>query len=434
MTVTEVGAVRSPDVGSSQPVEDLPRAEAIFATQVAWTLALTHERGGDVWHAGDLQAARWPDGGATMLSAGPLSGADLDATLAWFREEPPADGILFWAARDADGAALVARGCDPSFRPHWMWRDLRREIPSTEGASSRIAVRPARMDDRAALSRAIGLPYAHPEATSAILQMMEQAPAAPSAWLLIAETSTGQRRGARQIVGQAALYVPPGDDRAAGLFDVGVVPDARRQGVGAALVRAACAIATSHRAIGIGLNATPDGERLYRRLGFVSAGYGHTWLLPAERLPATARSDTIGFAEALASGDLVALEEHGSNLQAPLLNGDSPLAFAARFGRVESARWLLARGAAPEIIPLWTLGLRAAAQAAMGDAGLREARIGPDRATPLHEAVRRNDPELVRALVAAGAERSATDATWHATPAGWARALGHDSLLAVLAS
>lgn len=424
----------SPDAGSGQPVADRDRAAAIFATQATWIVALTHERGGQVWQAGDVRAARWPDGGAVLLPDGSLPATDLDAVLAWFREEPPAEGILFWAMQDSDGAALAARGCEPSFRPHWMWRDLGSEVQDTEGATPGILVRPAGMSDRAALASADGLPYAHPEATSAILQMTAHPPAAPSAWLLIAETARGERWRPRRIVGQAALYLPQNAVPVAGLFDVGVVPGVRRQGVGAALVRVACALASSRGAIGIGLNATPEGERLYRRLGFVSAGHGQTWLLPAERLPATERRAPIVFAEAIAAGDSAVMRAHASDARTPLLNGDTPLAFAARFSQVASARWLLAHGASPEIVPLWALGLRAEALAAMADARLRDARSGPDRATPLHEAVRRNDPDLVRALVAAGADRSATDATWHATPAGWARALGHDHLLALLSS
>lgn len=416
--------------------DDRYRAQAVYATQAAWIMALTHERGGEVWRAGELRAARWPDGGAILLPDHSLERADLDAALAWFREEPPADGILVWAAHDGAVAPLAARGCDPSFRPHWMWRDLERPGGERDKVPPSCVVRPAAMSDRSALARATGLPYAHPEVTAAVLQMMEQAPAAQSAWLIIAESVGEERRQRRTIVGQAALYLPRDGARFAGLFDVGVVPDARRQGVGEALVRYACAVAREHGAAAIGLNATPEGERLYQRLGFDSAGLGQTWVLPAERLPATARRAMIAFAEALAAGDLTGLSHAAAGVSIPLslLNGDSPLAYAARVGQLVSARWLLERGVTPEILPLWTLGLRDEARAAMEDAALREARLGVERATPLHEAVRRNDEGLVCALISAGADRAATDSTWHATPAGWARALGRNHLLPLLGS
>lgn len=414
---------------------DRDRAAAIFANQTAWIMELAQARGGDVWRSGALRVARWPDGGAVLLSPGaPLAGANLDAALAWFRAASPAEGILFWAMDDCDGTALLARGCDPAFRPHWMWRDLGDVAPCGASGVAGVTIRVATMADRAAIAGASSVPYAHPEGTTAILQMAERPPAARSAWLLIADYAEGDRLGRRRVIGRAALFLPANGFRVAGIFDVGVAQDARRQGVGQALVRAACIIARDHGAVVAGLNATPEGERLYRRLGFVSAGYGQTWLLPAERLPATAQTATIAFAEALAAGDLVAVDRAAGDdlLRAPLLNGDSPLAFAARAGQKKVGRWLLARGVAPEIVPLWALGLRDDALVAMRDPVRREARIGPTFGTPLHEAVRRNDPELVHALVAAGADRSATDATWHSTAAGWARALGHDDLLPLL--
>lgn len=396
-------------------------------------MTLTRARGGAISRAGALRTARWLDGGAVLLPDCPVSGADLDAALGWFRAEPPAEGVLFWSAGERDAAPLLARGCEPSFRPHWMWRDLtpddRHDGPEIAG----LVIRVAGMSDRSAIAAAVGLPYAHPEVTTAILQMAEDPPAARSTWLLIAGIA-GRGRQLARLVGQTALHLPAGGQQLAGIFDVGVVPAARGHGVGEALIRTACAVARNHGARAVGLNATPDGERLYRRLGFVSAGTGQTWVLAADRLPATARLPTIAFAEALATGapDAVARLATPDLLRAPLLNGDSPLAFAARCGQPAIGRWLLARGAVPEILPLWALGLRDEARTAMAEAGLREARLGADRATPLHEAVRRNDPALVRALIAAGADASATDATWHSTPAGWARALGHDDLLPLL--
>lgn len=399
-------------------------------------MTLARARGGDSWRTAKLRAARWPDGGAVLLpDDAPPTGALLDAMLAWFRAEPPAEGILCWAAQERDGAALLARGCDPSFRPHWMWRQLAGVPPGSTPAAADLSIRVADMNDRAAITGTPGLPYAHPEATTAILQMMERSPEARSTWLLVAERGGRDRRVGREVIGQAVLYLPDDGSRLAGIFDVGVVPAARRQGVGLALMHTVCAIARDRGATAAGLNATPAGGRLYRRLGFASCGYGQTWLLPADRLPGTVQTATIAFAEALAAGDLVAANHAvaSSTASVPLLNGDSPLAFAARFGQQQSGQWLLARGAPSEIVPLWTLGLRDDALAAMRDPGLREARLGPHGGTPLHEAVRRNDPALVQSLIAAGANRTATDATWHSTPAGWARALGHDDLLPLLA-
>ena len=55
------------------------------------------------------------------------------------------------------------------------------------------------------------------------------------------------------------------------LFDVYVAEPFRRQGLGAALTRAAGETVV--------LNATGEGELLYRALGFRSLGRGRTWWL-----------------------------------------------------------------------------------------------------------------------------------------------------------
>ncbi len=54
----------------------------------------------------------------------------------------------------------------------------------------------------------------------------------------------------------------------AGLFDVGVLDEYRRQGVGTALVRHACTYARDHQVQGVTLIATNEGYGVYERLGF----------------------------------------------------------------------------------------------------------------------------------------------------------------------
>jgi GNAT superfamily N-acetyltransferase len=82
---------------------------------------------------------------------------------------------------------------------------------------------------------------------------------------------------ASEAVGHATLNVTTGSLGVAGIYDMGVAEHERRRGIGGALTAAAldlgreagCSIAT--------LNATPEGELLYRRLGFRSVGLAQTW-------------------------------------------------------------------------------------------------------------------------------------------------------------
>ena len=83
-----------------------------------------------------------------------------------------------------------------------------------------------------------------------------------------------------QIVGHAILNVA-GD--CAGLYDMGVLEQARRRGYGLALTLAALARARDEGCTSVTLNATGEGEPVYRRAGFESLGRGMTWWLTPQR-------------------------------------------------------------------------------------------------------------------------------------------------------
>jgi GNAT superfamily N-acetyltransferase len=78
-------------------------------------------------------------------------------------------------------------------------------------------------------------------------------------------------------VGHATVNVTTGRLGVAGIYDMGVAEHERRRGIGRSLTlaalelgrRAGCAMAT--------LNATPEGELLYRQLAFRSVGVAQTW-------------------------------------------------------------------------------------------------------------------------------------------------------------
>ena len=78
-------------------------------------------------------------------------------------------------------------------------------------------------------------------------------------------------------VGHVTVNVTTGRLGVAGIYDMGVAASEQRRGIGSALTaaalevgeRAGCAVAT--------LNATPEGELLYRQLGFRFVGVAQTW-------------------------------------------------------------------------------------------------------------------------------------------------------------
>jgi GNAT superfamily N-acetyltransferase len=82
-----------------------------------------------------------------------------------------------------------------------------------------------------------------------------------------------------EAVGHALVHVTRGPLGVAGLYDMGVLPSERRHGIGRALVARALELARSQRCAVATLNATPEGELLYRHVGFRSVGVAQTWWL-----------------------------------------------------------------------------------------------------------------------------------------------------------
>jgi GNAT superfamily N-acetyltransferase len=80
-------------------------------------------------------------------------------------------------------------------------------------------------------------------------------------------------------VGHALLNVSGGRLGVGGVYDMGVAEDERRRGIGRALTQAALQLAGTQGCAFATLNATPEGELLYRTLGFRPVGVAQTWWL-----------------------------------------------------------------------------------------------------------------------------------------------------------
>jgi ribosomal protein S18 acetylase RimI-like enzyme len=150
-----------------------------------------------------------------------------------------------WAVEPDEelGARLTALGFQDGWQPHWMGIDPSETRDEPAGP----------VEESSECSRE--LPYSHERADD-LLHLVA-------------------REGAT-LVGHTVLNV---DGGAAGLYDMGVLPRARRRGHGRALTLAALARARDLGCANVTLNATAEGELLYRSVGFRSLGLGMTWWL-----------------------------------------------------------------------------------------------------------------------------------------------------------
>jgi ribosomal protein S18 acetylase RimI-like enzyme len=315
----------------------------------------------------------------------PRSAPDPDRLLAAIRAHDCA-GVGYWslAADDRLGVRLVARGFGWGWRPHWMAIDL--------DDQERFAAAP---DRRFEVVVAPGPPYA------------KTLPYAPPDGV---EDPPGVvRLGVRlreKLIGQISINPLGG---VAGIYSMGVAPRVRGRGIATELTQAACRLAIQHGCRHAVLNATDEGERVYRRVGFRSLGWGQTWWYfrrPAPTARETAMTEAIGFGDLEALG---ALAPSGAELKAPLPGDEPPLAFALMTGQVRVAEWILGR--LPALI---------------------DARYGPHDATLLHLAVEHDSTPFAELALAHGADVTARDATFSATALGWAEHFGRDALAARL--
>lgn len=409
---------------------------SMFANQTDW---LIRNVSGTVHPAGWTHPANLSDlsdlsdlvlagsHGVAIVRADPVA---IDAGLDWLGTTGSAD-VLIWSAAENAGADihLLARGCRDSFKPRWMWRTLEHPLPAPR-VEVDIDLTAASERDRDALLLARNVPYVSPKQIGQILDIATDRQQPRRTWMVIAR----QRRRFvdSPVVGVGILHLTSDNgETVGGLYNLGVDPGWQGKGIGTALTIAICRIARDQGASRVALNATPSGERIYRQLDFAVAGDGQTWFLPGSVLRDRPSRASIAAAEAIARGEVDRLEPGIAGWER-LPNGESSIGFAARFGQRATLQWLLDHEADPDIAPLWSMGFREEAIWAASEHRWLNMQRGPEARTPLHDAVCGNDPELVRMLLAAGADLTIRDSQWHGRPLEWANALGHPDLAAMI--
>jgi ribosomal protein S18 acetylase RimI-like enzyme len=352
-------------------VDDPALVQSAARNHTSWMTV----RGAGVRTHGSLRWILGPKGeGASLPFPEAVAGEDADAMLADCREHDQC-GIGCWTTGlDPIGevaAVLVARGFEWGWSAHWMAFDLD-ALPDV--SDDRIAVGPA--------------PW-------------------PGTWRAVAPGA-----------GQATVHVTDGE---AGLYDVGVEPGNRRSGLGKALTVAALAAARRHGARMATVNATEEGERLYRSVGARSLGFGQTFWIHRPGLASPPPPELVAAAEAAGCGQ-TPIDAPPEVLAMRLPGNGMGLAHVAlQAGHRDAAAWLAAAGAPQD--PLLAYGLGGVdGLAAHPDI---DERFEPWGRTILHHAVQDRDTVLLEAALALGADRELRDRQFGGTPLEWAQHFGN---------
>jgi GNAT superfamily N-acetyltransferase len=315
---------------------------AVAANHHAWMVRRAQAAGGEVVATPEITWTYAGASGEAMILFPQLAEANaaerLDMVVHYYLNHQPRSLVGCWSlllTQPADlDIRLLARGFQPGWQPCWMWLDLQRlqtQHPHPAGMTI------ARIEDELPLD-VDDLPY-YDRAEAPLRHRLQQ---------LYSQQIYHFGAFLNGVpVGHSVLCLTNGELGVAGLYDIGVVPAARNQGIGKAITHAACLHAQALGYRHVLLNAT--GERMYRQLGFEKLGYGITWWLNVPRLARHLPSPSqVQLAEAVGRGDLaalVAMDVQTSDLSTPLANGMTLVDLAAHANQPAAREWLLAHGA-----------------------------------------------------------------------------------------
>jgi GNAT superfamily N-acetyltransferase len=218
-------------------------------TQTSWYETCARAAGGAVWHDGPLHWVWLPQARALMLMFPtdlPHDGVRRGVEAAKQRQ---AVVVGAWLGLDVDAGPLAAHDFDRGWSPWWM--------------AARIADLGPPQGTRVALASGVD----DVESDEPLRSLITERP--QSNWFAQAYVDW-------RVVGHAWSHHR---GEIAGVFDMDVWPTFQRRGLGTELCRAVCGAAATAGSRYAVLNATPQGEKLYRTLGFERVGDGITWWL-----------------------------------------------------------------------------------------------------------------------------------------------------------
>jgi GNAT superfamily N-acetyltransferase len=249
-------------IGRGQP--DLVLVRAAAANQTAWLARIAEAAGGLVHRE---RGVTWMSSRAGAVLAFPrISRERLESLLPRFLEaaenapEASCWSLLPTQPPELD-AALRGAGFREGWQAHWMAADIDQVRGSAEAEGVRVGVAEGGWD-------ATELPW---DGAGIAFVRTRLADARPRhVWHLAAWRGD-------EPVGHATLNVTTGRLGVAGIYDMGVAEHERRRGIGRALTVAALELGRATGAAVGTLNATAEGEPLYRQLAFRSVGFAQTW-------------------------------------------------------------------------------------------------------------------------------------------------------------
>lgn len=345
------------------------------------------------------------------------AGAVLDEIISYYTKYPP-QGIGCWSLDPPQpanlGVKLLARGFQPGWRPQWMALDL---------DTVNLAAPPGleiKADSTTPIHSVYKLPYASLEDSGVNQSILNAFPACTQRFIAILNG---------EIVAQSAVLFAAG---VAGIYNVGVVPQERNQGIGEAIVLATAAFAKErgyHYAV---LNAT--GRRMYEKAGFKWMGDGWTWWMKTSNLIHHPHTPAlIAFAEAIGTGDVAALQRP---IPEQTLNNNMTFMQLAVFCKQPAAaEWLMSNGLTCSVLDAWDLGWKERAAVLLQENPAQVNKLYGERAiTLLHIAAERNDLALAKLALSANPNLQIRDYIYNSTPADWAKHLHRREIYELITS